>query len=394
MNSLDAPAYVAYTHECPDCLDTSRLAVRWNGTAEEIICHRCGRRDGFRAVESLTAQWRRAPESIPVQIADKLERKYGMTPMSGQELALANESTMLARIKTARWLKNVSAEDQASLAQLSNLYGFDPLMQELIIYEGKPYITVAGLIRMAHRQKLFAGVEDRPMTEGERKQYGYAAPLCWIAKVYRKDWHVPAVGTGKADPEKPFRNNMIEKDHPEWMARSRALRQALKLAFPHFLPFEQMDSAEERGIDPETGEIIEGQVFEVPGIVHDGEGIPHFAEPTPANGRAEQPKAAPQPAAKPTGQPGARIMQEPSPMPAGYMCQECIRQREPSTIAGHQAPNRYWSVADIVERSSKQYGEELCWNHLQARLRGDKERLDQAALDRAVEAAGGETQPI
>lgn len=114
----------------------------------------------------------------------------------------------------------------------------------------------------------------------------------------------------------------------------------------------------------------------------------------PANGHAEQPKAAAPASPKATGQSGVRIVQEPGPMPESHMCQECVRQREPSTIAGHQAPNRYWSVADIVERSSKQYGEELCWNHLQARLRDDKAHAEQEALDRAVEAAGGETQPM
>lgn len=319
-----------------------------------------------------------------------------MKPMTGQEMVVANENTMLARIKTARWLKNVSAEDQRSLAQLSNLYGFDPLMKELIIYEGSPYITVAGLIRMAHRQKMFAGVEDRPMTEDERKQYGYTAPLCWIAKVYRKDWHVPAVGTGKADPNKPYRENMIEKHHPEWMARSRALRQALKLAFPHFLPFEQMESAEERGIDPETGEIIEGQVFEVPGIVHDDEGMPPVADTAPTNGHAEQPKAEPKAAAKPTGQPGARIMQEPA-MPESHLCAECIRQRRASTIVEKQKGQRLWSPDRIANQTLTLYGEKLCWVHWDERFHADKADSqgivgsdEQEALDRAVQAADGE----
>lgn len=259
--------YIAATHECPDCRGKSRLTVRWEAALgrDSVWCPVCRRQesDGFRRRESITARWKRDRESVPVTIAGTLERKYGMQPMSGRELAVANENTMLQRIESSRWLKSLSADDRRSLAQLSVQYGFDPLMKELVIYEGSPYITVAGLIRMAHRQKMFAGVEDRPMSEEERKQYGYNAPVCWIAKVYRKDWRVPAVGTGRANPDKPLRENPIERHHPEWMARSRALRQALKLAFPHFLPFEEFETAEERGIDPETGEILDGQAVAV-----------------------------------------------------------------------------------------------------------------------------------
>ena len=49
------------------------------------------------------------------------------------------------------------------------------------------------LLRRAHDDPRFAGVEDRPMTREEREAYGFKAPVAWIARVYRSDWRVPAV---------------------------------------------------------------------------------------------------------------------------------------------------------------------------------------------------------
>jgi len=259
-DGYEAAEHLVKTHDCPSC-PRSMLTARWDPKSQryQTWCRECGRTDGFLRRESLTARWRRDPESIPVQIANKLQAKYGgVEPMSDQALALQSEQAIIQRIEQARWLAELQPRDRQSLAHLSQKYGLDPLMKELTLYEGQPYIMVTGLIRIAHRQKQFAGLEDRPMSQEERTQYGYKAPFCWMVKVYRSDWQVPAVGTGTADPGSPFRNNPIEKVRPEWMARSRALRQALKLAFPHSLPFEEVASAEEQGIDPETGEIVDG----------------------------------------------------------------------------------------------------------------------------------------
>lgn len=76
MTALDDPWYVAQSHECGACGDHSRLAVRWNGKGDECWCPACGATDGFRWRETTTAQWFRAPESIPVQIANRLAEKY------------------------------------------------------------------------------------------------------------------------------------------------------------------------------------------------------------------------------------------------------------------------------------------------------------------------------
>jgi len=178
--------------------------------------------------------------------------------MTSQALARADEQTLAQRIAQARWLGQLSPQDRTTLARLAIEYRLDPLMGELVLYEGRPYISLSGMIRLAHEHPEFEGVEDRPMTTEEREAYGITQPIAWIAKIYRRRFRVPTVGTGAADPQRPFRNNPVERERPQWMARARAIRQALRLAFPHSTPF-RLEAAEERGVvvDQRTGEVVE-----------------------------------------------------------------------------------------------------------------------------------------
>lgn len=254
---FDDAQQLVKTHHCRQCGHKAMLVARAvpGDNRLNVVCGGCGSDEHLERDKSLTQRWRESPESVPIHTANKLAEKYGVEPMTETALAVASERQMAERIKSARWLTELKPEHHQALAHLSVRYGLDPLMKELTMYEGSPYISVAGLIRIAHRQTSFAGIEDRPMSQEEKQQYGYKAPFCWIVKVYRADWRVPAVGTGTGDPQNPLRNNPVERVRPEWMARARALRQALKLAYPHSLPFAEMESAEEAGIDPETGAV-------------------------------------------------------------------------------------------------------------------------------------------
>ena len=217
-----------------------------------------------------------------------------------------SQAVMLKRMAGARWLNQLSREDKTALAELSIRYNLDPVMGELTVYEGRPFISVSGYSRLAHQQPTFAGLEDRPMSQDERDAYGIRQPIGWITRVYRRGWRVPAVGTGAADPDRPFRNNPVERERPQWMARSRAIRQALKLAYPHALPFAQFESAEEQGryVDTTTGEVIEGEIVGETPTPQTATASPTpaatTATTTPANGRAS---AAPTAATKAPGKP-------------------------------------------------------------------------------------------
>jgi predicted RNA-binding Zn-ribbon protein involved in translation (DUF1610 family) len=253
-------------HYCPDC-GPRQLLARNNSTTPRgntIRCPKCGREDGFVREQTLTERWKQNPDSVPVTIASKLETKYGAKPMTTTELVKADPTALVKRMEGARWLADLAPQDKRVLADLAIAYGLDPLMGEMTMYEKRPYISVNGMIRVAHEHPLFEGLEDRPMSQEEKQAYGITQKIGWIAKVYRRGWRAPSVGTGAADPDRPFRNNPVERERPQWMARSRAIRQALRLAFPAAVPFKAR-FMEERGeyIDAETGEIHGGEVDEV-----------------------------------------------------------------------------------------------------------------------------------
>ena len=89
---------------------------------------------------------------------------------------------------------------------------------------------------------------------------------------------------------------------------------------------------------------------------------------------------------KATGQPGAEIVVEPSPMPQSHLCAECVRQGRPSTITEHRTDKRLWTADQIAQRTLETYGEKLCWVDWQECLHADKVLREQESLDRAVQA--------
>jgi len=291
---------MAKRYQCAKCCDRSRLAVRWYQGEYDLYCGVCGNRTDFREVQTLTQAWRQDPDSIPYFIAAIFERKYGGRRMSDQELVKGPEQQMLTRIESRGWATGMTLPDKLALADLARRYRLDPFMGELIWYEGSPYITFQGNLRNANRTPGWEGIELRPMTPEEVQGYGIHAPYVWICKVWKKGMRVPAVGIGTADPEKPHRSrldesgkkwikgNPIERDKPWAMARVRAGNAALRLYFPHGLP---MRTADDEGIlvDPETGEIIEGE-YSV--VQSEAKG----AAPT------EEPEPPPEPTAEATGE--------------------------------------------------------------------------------------------
>ncbi len=246
------------SHECPDCRHTSTLVNRWNAEANsyEVVCGRCKRQEAFVARRSITQRWREG-EDVGIAIANRLEHKYGGGPMTTTALAKLDEKTMLQRMEGARWTKDLLPQDRTALAALAVMYGLDPVMGELILYENKPYITTAGHLRKTAENPRYEGLSHRPLNKQEREDYGIAAPVACRVEVYKRGMRVPAVGIGTADPGAPLRGNPLEKREPYRQALSRATRQALRMYFPHGLPLENAESAG-LYVDARTGDVIEG----------------------------------------------------------------------------------------------------------------------------------------
>lgn len=102
---------------------------------------------------------------------------------------------------------------------------------DLMIYQGKPYLTIQGRQRIAHESGLLAGIQPRPATILERRQFGAAeGEVLWVCDVWRHGASRPFRGWGVCNPARD--RNPVAKQFPREMAKKRAKYDALALAFP------------------------------------------------------------------------------------------------------------------------------------------------------------------
>ena len=125
----------------------------------------------------------------------------------------------------------MNAEQQAMfLMALGQVLGVKAELGEVILFQGKPYVTLDGRIRLAHSTGLLAGLETRPATQLERRNYGAADDeALWVCYAYRRGAGRAFIGWGHVPKND---RNPVSKTHPREMAKKRAKYDALRAAFP------------------------------------------------------------------------------------------------------------------------------------------------------------------
>jgi len=152
-----------------------------------------------------------------------------------------DDSQVKALADAPVWPRDCNENQRVMVARLAIAYGLDPMMGELTVFQGKPWITIDGRIRLASESGKYQGiVEDRPATDAE-----YTALRCnpdevylWYVSVKHADWIKPVGRFGRVKL-KGDRNAMagVDKAIPvDVMARKRALWSALREAWPLKLP--------------------------------------------------------------------------------------------------------------------------------------------------------------
>jgi hypothetical protein len=174
------------------------------------------------------------------------ERVRGLLDINS---AKANKR-FLDAYNTGRLDKLTPDEQSMFLFALALKLGVKAELGELMLYQGKPYITLAGLIRLAHNSGLFVGMTPRPATSLECRQYGVQdGDYLWVCDVYRRGAPRPFRGWGfvaKAD------RNPVAKQFPRELAKKRARYDALKIAFP---PAEEISLMHQKYIEEAEAEL-------------------------------------------------------------------------------------------------------------------------------------------
>lgn len=129
-------------------------------------------------------------------------RKEGET-MESKALTQMPRAEMEQRVNSAKWPANLTVVEKQMLATVALEYGLDPLMGELSIFQGKPYICINGRRRKAQEHGDMDGMEDtRPATRDEREAWGIPdGDYLFRAAIYKKGCRMPFVGWGRVKHE-------------------------------------------------------------------------------------------------------------------------------------------------------------------------------------------------
>ena len=217
MRRVEANGYL-----CREC--QSRLIVTWSSEKNCFIL-RCSEDINHTGITR-----------HDIKFENKLRRYHSM---ESTELMRMGESQMLKRVEMAKFPQELTVADKKLLAQVAITYGFDPLMGEVSIYQGRPFVSIDGRYRKAQESGLLDGVETRPATEQERKDWQIPdGDYFFRAEVYVKGASHPFIGWGRVHKAETIGGKgfkPVEKN-PQRMAEKRAEAQALRKAFHIPLP--------------------------------------------------------------------------------------------------------------------------------------------------------------
>lgn len=158
--------------------------------------------------------------------------------------------------------RDMTQQQAGALARLALTYRLDPFGEEIILYQGRPYLTLRGAERIANDHVQYDGMEVRPATDPERQAFrARDEEHLWVATIWRKDRRLPFVNYGRCGPAD--RNALKDTWGPE-LAMKRAKHRALRDAFS--LPALGIDEAAPgrqtgpAAVERELTDVIDGEL--------------------------------------------------------------------------------------------------------------------------------------
>mgnify|MGYP001615035598 CR=1 FL=1 len=312
---------------CSKC--KSHIWPAWNRGTWSLRC-----REGF------DPDWESKPDWQAEQFSKILEKEAKM--MQSQ----TPETTMLARVTQANSLGLFPDKaDQAQLALIAKAalaYGLDPLLQELILYQGKPFITIDGRRRLDANAGHHPSIRFRILTTEEKEFYveagalnpGDLAHVCVLTTEHGNT--VEAFGRVLAkqrDMNQKGANHLPTVQYTIEMSQKRAEARARRMAYgpsPRPALLDSVDILEE-------GDVVEGEL----------------AESQPPDPQQNAPARPPSRAAQPQPKPTAGGM-PPAPVKPGDICDEHNRPwgRMPDRGIGHpMGAGNPWHIQGSAQTS-------------------------------------------
>ena len=108
---------------------------------------------------------------------------------------------------------------------------------DVTLYEGKPWITIDGRVKLMRRNKDYRGHTLRPLTPADKQLWGYEKDDIVIeGSIYINGYPQPIQAHGRVAHAERMgqgegRKNPVARTHPVEMATKRALSRAERMAF-------------------------------------------------------------------------------------------------------------------------------------------------------------------
>jgi hypothetical protein len=194
------------------------------------------------------------------------------------QLMKMDKPGMLQRVNQARWPSELTKYEKDMIADVAIQYGLDPLMHELSIYQGMPYVEYDGRMRKAQETKELDGIDTKPATPDEFTAFkAKPGDYLWRADVYKKGCARPFTGWGyvraieteapvKSDGSRGRGGYRPTENNPNRMAEKRAEMFGLRKAFHLPLPtmIDGMSAGDEGDTSvPTVKDYIEGEGREI-----------------------------------------------------------------------------------------------------------------------------------
>ena len=234
--SVEEMKKVSKNHICAECGAFLTISFSNEKNCYALVCERFADHTGIRRLG-------RDPEVA--EIRSKL--KGEPIQMETKALTKLDPQAMMERVNQARFPQDLTIADRQLIAKISIEYGLDPLFNELMIYQGRPYITIDSRRRKAQETGLLDGINARPATKAEKVARRIPEEdYLFIAEVWVKGASHPFEGVGRVRAEETTgdKHLPIVKD-PAAQCEKRAEAQALRRAFHLPLPsFEEIVEGE------------------------------------------------------------------------------------------------------------------------------------------------------